>query len=216
MYLPKHFEQADAQALAESIRGFPLATLIHVGAHGPDANHIPLRLRRVGEATHLVGHVARANPLWREADGQAVLAIFHGPQAYVSPQWYPSKAVDGRAVPTWNYSVVHAHGRLQAIDDPIWLRQLLEELSAEHEAFQPRPWRLDEAPPDYIDRQLRAIVGIDLRVDRLIGKDKLYQNHPEPNQRGVVAGLSARDQSPAQAVAARMQARLQEAGEVRG
>ncbi|MGE4073850.1 MAG: FMN-binding negative transcriptional regulator [Lysobacterales bacterium] len=210
MYLPKHFEQSDESAQVELIRCFPLATVIYGGPQGPVANHIPMRVRRVAGAIHLVGHVARANTLWREADGQPVLAVFHGSQAYVSPQWYPSKAVDGRAVPTWNYCVVHAHGRLQAIDDPIWLRQLLDELSAEHEAFQPRPWRLDEAPPDYVERQLRAIVGIELRVERLIGKDKLHQNHPEANRRGVIEGLSARDQASAQDVAAQMAARLED------
>ena len=208
MYLPKYFEQSDVPALVESISRFPLATLIHTGVQGPEANHIPMRLRMLDGAMHLVGHVARANSLWREADGQAVLAVFHGPQAYVSPQWYPSKAVDGKAVPTWNYSVVHAHGRLHAVDDPLWLRQLLQELSMEHEAFQARPWRMDEAPTDYLDRQLGAIVGIELRVERLAGKDKLHQNHPDENRRGVIDGLSAREHPSAHAVAAQMASRL--------
>lgn len=193
MYLPKHFELNDRAAQRALITRCPLATLVLCSAAGLDANHLPLRWREQDGQPRLVGHVARANPLWREADGLDVLAIFHDAQAYVSPQWYPSKRVDGRAVPTWNYSVVHAHGQLRAIEDPAWLREFLDQLSAEQEAFQAQPWRLDEAPPDYVEKQLRAIVGIEIAVSRFIGKAKRHQNHPQANRQGVIDGLETRD-----------------------
>lgn len=197
MYLPKYFRLEDHSAMRELISAYPLASVVHTHEGVSDANHFPLRWRDGGAQGLLVGHVARGNPLWRQADGQQVLTIFNGPQAYVSPQWYPSKAVDGRAVPTWNYAVVHARGRLRAIEDSQWLRQFLAELTEEHEAFQERPWTIDEAPDDYIARQLRGIVGIEIELETLVGKFKLHQNHPKDNQRGVIDGLDGRDQSAA-------------------
>ena len=169
MYLPRHFEHGEGADLRRLIAAYPLATLVHQTESGADANHIPMRWREDDQRSLLVGHVARGNRLWREADGQPVLAIFHGPQAYVSPQWYPSKRVDGRAVPTWNYAVVHVRGRLRAIEDADWLYAFLDELSAAHETFQPRPWRINEAPADYLQKQLRAIVGIELTVEQIVG-----------------------------------------------
>ena len=204
MYLPRHFEHGEGADLRRLIAAYPLATLVHQTESGADANHIPMRWREDDERSLLVGHVARGNRLWREADGQQVLAIFHGPQAYVSPQWYPSKRVDGRAVPTWNYAVVHVRGRLRAIEDADWLYAFLDELSAAHETFQPRPWRINEAPADYLQKQLRAIVGIELTVEQIVGKYKLHQNHPDANWQGVVDGLGGRDQGD-QAVAELMQ-----------
>ena len=204
MYLPRHFEHGEGADLRRLIAAYPLATLVHQTESGADANHIPMRWREDDQRSLLVGHVARGNRLWREADGQPVLAIFHGPQAYVSPQWYPSKRVDGRAVPTWNYAVVHVRGRLRAIEDADWLYAFLDELSAAHETFQPRPWRINEAPADYLQKQLRAIVGIELTVEQIVGKYKLHQNHPDANWQGVVDGLGGRDYGD-QAVAELMQ-----------
>ena len=204
MYLPRHFEHGEGADLRRLIAAYPLATLVHQTESGADANHIPMRWREDDQRSLLVGHVARGNRLWREADGQPVLAIFHGPQAYVSPQWYPSKRVDGRAVPTWNYAVVHVRGRLRAIEDADWLYAFLDELSAAHETFQPRPWRINEAPADYLQKQLRAIVGIELTVEQIVGKYKLHQNHPDANWQGVVDGLGGRDHGD-QAVAELMQ-----------
>ena len=149
----------------------------------------PLLAERTDAGWRLGGHVARANPLWREADGRRVLAIFHGAQAYVSPGWYPSKVRHGRMVPTWNYSLVQAHGRLRAIDDPAWLRAFLERLTARHESGRAVPWQVSDAPDDFIAATMRAIVGFEIEVDRLEGKFKLSQNRSGEDQAGVMAGL---------------------------
>lgn len=207
MYLPAHFEERRPEPLHALMRHQPLATLVTLDAQGqPDANHIPLHLELGpgdGPLGRLCGHVARANPLWREAAAQRteVLAIFHGPAAYISPAWYPSKAQDGRVVPTWNYVVVHAHGQLRAVDgDRAWLRQQLTALTAQQEAGLPHtPWQLDEAPADYLERMLGAIVGLELTVTRLVGKWKVSQNHSASNRAGVVAGLTAQGQHEAAA-----------------
>jgi transcriptional regulator len=189
MYQPAAFVQADPAALHALMRGFPLATLVHAGADGLTADHLPLELD--ADAGVLRGHVARANPLWRRAAGQRVLAVFHGPQGYVSPGWYPAKAEHGKVVPTWNYAVVHAHGTLRVIDDADWLRALVGRLTDRHEAAQARPWAVGDAPPDYLAAMLAAIVGIELPIERLEGKWKLSQNRAAADRRGVVAGLGA-------------------------
>jgi transcriptional regulator len=139
----------------------------------------------------LHGHVARGNEL-AKADGAEVLVIFRGPDAYVSPNWYPSKHVTGREVPTWNYAVVHMHGRLRVIEDPIWLRALLERLTDRHETGQAAPWRVDDAPADHVEKLLGAIVGLEIAIERTEGKFKLSQNHPAANRAGVVDGLRVR------------------------
>lgn len=172
------------------LRDRPLATIVRSGANGLDADPVPL-LYDTNEGTHgtLRGHVARANPLWRDADGRDVLALFHGPQAYVSPGWYPSKAEHGKVVPTWNYVLVQAHGRLRAVDDAAWLRALVGRLTDTHEAARPAPWAVTDAPADYVDSMLRAIVGIEIVVTRLEGKWKSSQNRAEPDRAGVARGL---------------------------
>ena len=172
------------------VRDRPLATIVRVGANGMDADPVPL-LYDAGEGPHgmLRGHVARANPLWRDADGRDVLALFHGPQAYVSPGWYPSKTEHGKVVPTWNYVLVQAHGRLRAVDDAAWLRALVGRLTDTHEAARPAPWAVTDAPADYVDSMLRAIVGIEIVVTRLEGKWKSSQNRAEPDRAGVARGL---------------------------
>jgi len=186
MYLPPHFEESRPEALDGLMRRHPLAALVTFGPEGLTADHIPLL---AGPAGTLRGHVARANPLWRAADGAEVLAIFQGPGHYVSPGWYPTKREDGKAVPTWNYLVVHAHGRLRAHDDPAWVRGLLDALTAEHEAAFPAPWKPADAPGDYLEGRIAAVVGIEIEVTRLVGKWKLSQNQPERNRAGVVEGL---------------------------
>ena len=151
----------------------------------------------------LRGHVARANPLWKEpAQALDVLAVFHGVQAYVSPNWYPSKAEHGKAVPTWNYAVVHAQGRLKVVEDATWLRAHLEALTAHNEAHQAQPWKPSDAPPDYLEKMMAAIVGIEIEITRLSGKFKLSQNQTAPNQTGVIQGLRATGQASAIAMAA--------------
>jgi transcriptional regulator len=185
MYQPRHFVQDDAEALQALMREHPLATLVHIGDDGLAADHVPLEWDAAGRT--LRGHVARANPLWRRPG--PVLAVFHGPQAYVSPGWYPSKAEHHKVVPTWNYAVVHARGTLAAVDDAPWLHALVARLTGHHESGQARPWSVDDAPPDFMQQMLRAIVGIEIAVDRLEGKWKLSQNRSEADRHGVIRGL---------------------------
>jgi transcriptional regulator len=186
MYQPAHFVERDPAVLAELIRAAPLATLIRGGAE-LSADAIPLEL----DGDRLLGHVARANPLWREADGQPVLAVFHGVQAYITPSWYASKAADGRVVPTWNYAMVQAHGTLRAIEDTAWLEAFVTRLTDRHEAPLPAPWKVGDAPGDYVQKLLKAIVGIEIAVTRLEGKFKLSQNRPPEDRAGVIEGLGA-------------------------
>ena len=188
MYTPKHFVESRVEALHGLIRTYPFATLVTRAADGLTANHLPFEL--VGEVLH--GHVARGNELAR-LDGAEVLLVFQGPDGYISPNWYPSKHETGREVPTWNYAVVHVHGRLRVIDDAAWLRRLLETLTDHHEAGQPQPWKISDAPDDHIETSLRAIVGLEVSIDRIEGKFKLSQNHPARNRAGVIAGLRERD-----------------------
>ncbi len=198
MYLPSHFEQHDAAALHALMREHPLATLVTQQAGGLTADAIPLEY--VAASHTLRGHVARANPIWREAAGQPVLAVFNGPQAYITPSWYPSKASTHKVVPTWNYTLVHAHGVLRAVEDAPWLHALVTGLTAHHEAARATPWAVADAPEDYVQQMLRAIVGIEIPVDRLIGKWKVSQNRSDADRLGVAAGL-AEGPATAQAMA---------------
>jgi transcriptional regulator len=158
------------------------------------ADHLPLEFdATAGAHGTLRGHVARANPLWRAAAGTPVLAIFRGPQAYVSPSWYPGKAATHKVVPTWNYAVVQAHGVLRAVDDAPWLLALVSRLTAHHETPQARPWAVTDAPADYVQQMLRAIVGIEIPLTRLLGKWKASQNRSEADRLGVAAGLENGD-----------------------
>ncbi len=188
MYMPSSFRETRSEALNGLIRAYPFATLVVQTADGLIANHLPFE--RVGEMLH--GHVARGNELAR-MDGAEVLLIFRGPDGYISPNWYPSKHETGREVPTWNYAVVQVHGRLKVIDEADWLRRLLGTLTDHHEAAQPQPWKVSDAPEDHIEKSLRAIVGLEVTVERIEGKFKLSQNHPARNRAGVVDGLRARN-----------------------
>jgi transcriptional regulator len=200
MYLPKHFEQHDPQALQALMREHPLAALVSTGADGVTADHLPLEYDAASNT--LRGHVARANPLWQHADGQPVLAIFRGAQAYVTPSWYPSKAATHKVVPTWNYAVVHAHGTLRAVAEAPWLHALVSRLTGHHEAPRPQPWAVSDAPEDYVQQMLRAIVGIEIPVARLVGKWKVSQNRSEADRLGVADGLAAAPDADANAMAA--------------
>jgi transcriptional regulator len=188
MYTPKHFEEIRVEALHGLIRAYPFATLVTHAANGMTANHLPFEW--VDEVLH--GHVARGNELAQQ-DGAEVLLIFCGPHGYISPNWYPSKHETGREVPTWNYAVVHVHGRLRVVDDAAWLRRLLETLTDHHEVGQPQPWKVTDAPEDHVEKSLRAIVGLEIVIDRIEGKFKLSQNHPARNRAGVITGLRQRD-----------------------
>ena len=188
MYTPKHFEETHADVLDGLIRTYPFATMVVSTANGLVANHLPFEL--VDGVLH--GHVARGNELV-QMDGVEVLLVFHGPDGYISPNWYPSKHETGREVPTWNYAVVHVHGRLRVIDDAVWMRGLLDTLTDRHEAGQLQPWKVADAPEAHIRKSLRAIVGLEVTIDRIEGKFKLSQNHPARNRAGVIDGLHQRD-----------------------
>lgn len=192
MYIPKHFAETDRRAMHDLIAAHPFATWVtHTGGQLV-VNHIPLLLHAGrGELGTLVGHVARANPIWRhlQPDSPSV-AIFQGAHSYITPSWYPSKHATGKAVPTWNYLVVHAHGVMRTVDDREWLRAHVVELTHRHEHQRPAPWTVDDAPADYIETLLGAIVGVEMTIESLEGKRKLSQNRSEPDLAGIVTGLS--------------------------
>jgi transcriptional regulator len=198
MYIPPHFAEPDVARIHACIRACKLGTLVTRRPLGIDANHIPFVLHTDPAPNGtLRGHVARANPVWREHEaGVEALVIFQGPDAYISPAWYPSTARTGEAVPTWNYVAVHAHGPLEVIDDPTWIRAHLEELTESQEARRAERWRVSDAPPDYVDAMARGVIGIEIRIARLLGKWKVSQNRSEEDRRGVVAGLG-REETPA-------------------
>lgn len=203
MYLPSHFEERRSEVLHTLVRREPLGLLITHGAGGLQANPVPFLLD-AGAGPHgtLRAHVARANPVWRESGGSDVLVVFQGPQAYVSPNWYPSKAEHGKAVPTWNYVTVQARGRLRTIEDAGWLRAFLTTLTAAHEAALPKPWSLDDAPADYLEKMFGAIVGLEIELAApLVGKWKVSQNRPAADRAGTVAGLAALPGEDAQRMA---------------
>jgi transcriptional regulator len=207
MYIPKSFAAPSAAAMHTLMRAHPLGALVTLAQAGLVANHIPMQLLAdAGPHGVLRAHVARANPLVRDLQAADALVIFQGPQAYVSPLWYPSKQLTGKAVPTWNYMVVHAHGPLRIVEEAQWLRAQLEALTATHEAGKAQPWSMDDAPQDYIATMMNAIVGIEIPIARLEGKWKLSQNQPPPNRDGVIAGLAALGDAGALDVADHMQA----------
>lgn len=193
MYCPAAFRQDDLPTLHQQIRGSGLALLSTAGSQGLQASHLPLLLEAgEGEFGTLYGHFARANGHWRDlAEGAEALVVFSGPDAYVHPGWYPAKAEHGKVVPTWNYIAVHAWGQAEVFDEPERLLQLVSCLSDEYERSQARPWSVRDAPGEYIDAMLRAIVGFALPIRRIEGKWKLGQNRSSADQHGVRAGLAA-------------------------
>jgi transcriptional regulator len=193
MYLPPAFKMDDLASLHEVMRRYPFATLVTQAGDGVAADHIPFLLDTVSAGLGVLrAHVARANPLWRTHPATAeALVIFTGPDHYISPSWYATKRETGKVVPTWNYVAVHAYGRLRVCDDPAWLRRLLEDLTARHEAGRLPPWAVAEAPEDFIAAQMQAIVGIELLITRIEGKSKLSQNRPHADRLGVIDGLTA-------------------------
>ena len=207
MYLPSHFAEQRPDVLHKLIHDHPLGLLITLAGADADAgasaglqaNPVPFFLDAdpAGGPGILRAHVARANPLWREARADVeALVVFQGAQAYVSPNWYPAKAEHGKVVPTWNYVTVQARGALRAIDDAQWLRAFVARLTQHHEATLPKPWAVTDAPPEYIDSMLRAIVGIEIVLSSLVGKWKVSQNRSVADRTGVVRGLRGREDSP--------------------
>jgi transcriptional regulator len=204
MYLPSQFEETRTEHLHALIRDYPLGALVTLGKDGLEANHIPFELHLDGSALGtLHAHVARANPVWRNfAPDLDALVVFQGPSAYISPSWYATKRETGKVVPTYNYAVVHAYGRLRVIEERAWLRALVERLTDRFEAASAQPWKVTDAPAGYIDNLLGAIVGLELPVSRLLGKWKMSQNRPEVDFPGIVRGLRGRADASAMAVAA--------------
>ena len=192
MYVPKHFREDDTDKLQQYIRYYGFGLLVVADAEGIEANHVPFHLSDNGSLGVLRCHLARNNPAWQRLEqGSQVLAVFQGPDAYVSPSWYATKAETGRVVPTWNYLAVHAAGKARVIEDAHWLRQHLHQLTDQHEASMESPWSVDDAPEDFTTGLVKAIVGVEIEIETLTGKLKASQNQPERNRAGVKAGLEA-------------------------
>lgn len=202
MYDVNAFREDRIEVLHALMRAHPLATLVTATGQSLEANHLPLLIDpEPAPAGTLRGHVARANPVWRTVDGAVdALAVFQGPQGYITPSWYPSKHEHGKVVPTWNYAVVHAYGPLKVIEDAEWLRALVTRLTDTHESPRGQPWRVTDAPASYVDAMLKAIVGIEIPVRRLQGKWKMSQNRLPQDRDGVVRGLEAQGDGAAQAL----------------
>jgi transcriptional regulator len=191
MYAPAHYREDEPARLYPFIERHPFATLVTTAGGRPEANHVPVLLDRSrGTLGVLQGHVARANPVWKSGESD-VLAIFHGADAYVSPSAYPAKQVDGRVVPTWNYAVVHARGRIRWFDDPPSLHRLVSALTLRHESSRSAPWAVSDAPVAYVEAMLRGIVGFEVEIVELAGKFKASQNKPATDRAGVRAELTA-------------------------
>ncbi|AUT72479.1 FMN-binding negative transcriptional regulator [Paraburkholderia hospita] len=197
MYIPAHFAETRKEVLHSRIVQHPFGTLITHGSSGLDANHIPFELAAEdGELGVLRAHVARANPVWQEvANGDEVLVVFHAGDAYISPNWYPSKHELHKQVPTWNYMVVHAHGRITILDDERYVRGVVGRLTRTHETSEPKPWKMGDAPKDYVDAMVKAIVGVQIEVTRLVGKSKLSQNKEARDIQGAAEALKSSGES---------------------
>jgi transcriptional regulator len=209
VYLPRHFTARDAAEVAAFVASVGAADLVTFDGSKPVASLIPVVWDRSGAAEdscgRLLGHLALANPQWRSVGpGTVALAIVHGPQAYVSPSWYPSTARHGEMVPTWNYVSVHFTGPLTVHRDAEWLRDVVTRLTARHEDGRPSPWHVDDAPGEFIDSQLRAIVGIELTIATVEAKEKLSQNRNDEDRAGALAGLRGEPGPGPAAIAARM------------
>lgn len=210
MYLPPHFAATDPASLHRLMRAHPLGALVTQGEQGLDANHLPFEFDAdEGEHGILRAHVARNNPLWQGVkEGQEVLVIFRAVEGYISPNWYPSKQVHHKQVPTWNYAVVHAHGRIRVRDDARFVRRLLATLTRTQEAAEPAPWKMADAPRDYVEAMVQAVVGIEIEIDQLVGKFKLSQNKEKEDREGAIQGARERG---GEALASAMQGSIQEA-----
>lgn len=200
MYVPRHFAETRVDVLHDLIRRHPLGTLVVAAPEGLEASHVPFEISpEPAPFGTLRCHVARANPIWQQiAADRPVLVIFQGEHGYVSPSWYASKQETGKVVPTWNYAAVHAYGIATPVQDAAWLRRMVEDLTNHHEHGRADPWQVSDAPADYVEKLLGAIVGIEIPVTQLIGKWKVSQNRSVADRQGVIAGLE-KDGAPAQA-----------------
>ena len=209
MYIPSSNAEHRPEVMLDYMEAHPLAALVTSSSEGMVATHLPLLVDRTrGAHGTLAGHIARANPQQRQArDGDDALVIFSGHDAYITPAFYPSKARDGKVVPTWNYVAVHAYGTLRFVSDPTLLRQHLEALTSRHESSRAQPWAVSDAPESYIDRMLGAIIGVEIEITRLEGKWKMSQNRATEDIDGVIAGLEASGDAAAREVADIVRAR---------
>jgi transcriptional regulator len=192
MYIPASFREERREELHGLIAAHPLGTLVTHGADGLQASPLPFLhdLAADGQGT-LRAHMARANPHWQTlAEADQCLVIFQGPGAYVTPDWYPSKAATHQVVPTWNYAAVHVRGTIRVVDDPGWLVQQIDDLTAAHEALRPVPWSPADAPADFIAAQMQAVIGLEIAITAIDGKWKMSQNRGADDRRGVVTGMS--------------------------
>lgn len=191
MYLPQQFEETRPETLHELIRRHVLGTFVVAGHGELVANHIPFVLDAGdGPQGTLRGHVARSNPVWKQFGNNVdALVVFQGPESYITPSWYPSKHADGKAVPTWNYAVVHVYGQPRAKEDSAWLLEHVTQLTRLHEAHQALPWEVSDAPKDYMDRMIAGIVGVEIPISKIQGKWKVSQNRKVADRLGVAAGL---------------------------
>lgn len=203
MYVPQQFREERRDVLVAAMRDIQLAAIVTPGADGPCATHVPVVVREAGDEVVLEFHVARQNPHWQLA-GERSLAIFQGPQAYIHPGWYRSKAEHGRVVPTWTYVMVHAHGTLAAMESEAELLAHLNQLTDRNEAGREQPWSVVDAPEKYIQGMARAIVGLRMMVERLDGSWKLNQHKSDGDRAGVQAGLSNEPDAGARAISALM------------
>ena len=208
MYLPAHFQEDRIEVLHQLIRNHPLGMLVTLTANGAgtqnlEANHIPFLIdAEPAPFGTLRGHVARANPVWKEFSREVeAMVVFQGPDAYISPSLYASKKEHGKVVPTWNYAVVHAYGPIKVVDDAEWMRPFLERLTDRNEAPRAAPWKVGDAPEEFLQTTMRAIVGIEIPISKLMGKWKVSQNRSKADREGVVAGLGGMDGEAEQAMA---------------
>ena len=202
MYIPKRFLKDDIDKLKGMMVNHSFATLITHNESGVEANHIPLILNKLGQKDVLQGHIAKANPLWKNIkDKSEVLIIFNGPNCYISPNYYPTKQENGKVVPTWNYISVHVKGIVSFIHDDQWILKMLNDLTNQYEANQPVPWSVSDAPQAYIDKMLSAIVGLEIDILSITGKWKVSQDKTEENKQGIIRGLSQEINSDAHNIA---------------
>ncbi len=204
MYVPSQFKEERVPVLHEAIERIGFGTLVTLGADGMTASHVPMHIAaEPAPFGTLSGHLARANPQWRSARPEVeALAIFTGPYSYITPAWYPTKHKTGKVVPTWNYVAIHAYGRLRFIDDPGRARANVTALTNRHESGSAVPWQVTDAPADFIEAMLKAIVAFELTITRLEGKWKMSQNRPAEDRAGVVAGLTGEGKTEVAAIVA--------------
>jgi transcriptional regulator len=210
MYIPTHFSEERIEVLHQLIQVHPLGTLVTLEQQGMNANHLPFEIAPpTPDAPFgtLRAHIARSNPLWQNLDStKESLIIFQGPQTYISPSWYEEKRLSGKVVPTYNYAVVHGYGMLRIVDDAQWLLDLLHRLTDHHEAKRAMQWKIDDAPENYIQKMLAAIIGIEIPLTKLSGKWKASQNRPEQDRLNIAAELRMSTEQNAQIMATLVEA----------